>query len=198
MEQGRENDSCKETILERLNRIERQLEALTKTVQSNPPSRKASTAGMQENANTMKANIKWYNALWKQGLGQPQVLEAIRQKMTEDLDACVIGFRDQDQAMINRTFAEFVPLQDGRLFVLPYMNLSEDDVLFIALPYPVNDIWFNRGLSMLERVYTIHGIRDRLNPRVQIGDPAILKRKVTSGGLETVFTPYRSGTMLVE
>ena len=139
----------------------------------------------------------WLNACWQPDADQRDVLDAIRRRIATDPDARVLGFRDHVRALADSSYAEFAPDSDGRLFVLRCGQLAGGDALFAAFPYPVNDIWYDRGVTMLERLYNIHGARDFLSPCVQVGEAALLRATAVPGSMETIYLPMRVGTMQV-
>ncbi|MEA4999616.1 MAG: hypothetical protein VB087_09545 [Candidatus Limiplasma sp.] len=190
-------------VTEQLQRIEAmlaQLLAAQPGVPAQPPTPAPPVVTPGKDAALQNAQqiTQWLNALWQQGAEQRTILDGIRRRIASDINACVIGFRDHARALMDSSYAEFVRESDGRLFVLCCGQLDSGDMLFAALPYPVNDIWYDRGVTMLERLYRIAGARDFLCPHVQIGEAALLRATLPLDGTGWVYLPYRMGTMKVE
>lgn len=139
---------------------------------------------------------RWYNDLWEAEPNQSAVLARIRRQMADEREACVIDFRDRTQAMIERGYAEFTCDESGRMFVLPMTDAQGEANRFIALPYPVTNVWFDRGITQVSRMYTIAGNEGFLSPQVYIHVPAVLER-VSDQNREPYFKLIRTGSLRV-
>lgn len=193
-------DAFEKDVLERLTRIEQLLlgkqrqerNAVVATAQAAEPMEKPSAKSMQE------ALRLWYNGLWDQRSSLEDKLVQIRHRIGAENAGGVIGFLDAARYLGDRSYAEFGADRDGRAFVLGCGDSEDGKPLFAAFPYPASDIWFERGVAVLERFYLIDGRRDYLAPRVQVTKLALLTGTPTGDAGDMVYRPNQIGILKVE
>ena len=208
MEHKEPNATFEQNVLQRLDRIEALLHRLagdgvTAAPAAQPmaiPAAEPPKPETPQTDDTLEKTRKWYNQLWDTGLSQAGICERIQTRMAGDPNACVIGFRDDALCLTDNTYAEFARSKNGRAFILTCEPAQDGKMLFIVLPYPCSDIWFERGSVLLERMYALNGNGYYLNPRIQISSVALLEgtRAGESEHGEMIYRPYRMGQLKVQ
>ena len=141
------------------------------------------------------ALCEWYNGLWENDATREEVFAQIRRRISGEPSARVIWFLDSTLYASDRSYAEYTDDPDGRAFVIKCGEFEDGKSLFAVFPYPSIDIWFERGVKLLERIYMINGDRQSFAPRVEIVKLALLTGEPSEETGRMVYRNYQAGVI---
>ena len=195
-------------ILNRLDRIEKSLYRLEGMLNNGEPQPSPKSAERNE-AEPSDANAPmaeqleiwrdWYNGLWENATDFSGVQSLINDMIGRQLASCVVDFRSDTEFYTSQTYTEVTSNRQGSCFILKVEDGKQGKGIFAAFPYPGNDIWFERGVVLLERLYSILGNSGFLCPRVTVQQVALLEGLQTDSTEDPspVYRLYKMGVMQV-
>ena len=195
-------------IINRLDRIEKSLQRLesmlsTGKYQALPEAEVHSEVENSDPNTPMTTQLEiwrnWYNGLWENASDFSGVQSLINEMVSRQLGACVVDFRSDTEFYTSQTYTELTANRQGSCFILKVDEGKQGMGIFAAFPYPGNDIWYERGVVLLERLYTILDNSGYLSPRVNVQRVALLEGIQTDSTEDPspVYRLYKMGVMQV-
>ncbi|HNW86889.1 MAG TPA: hypothetical protein PKJ47_08140 [Candidatus Limiplasma sp.] len=174
-----------QNILDRLDRMEKSLqriEAILSGQLSPMPDRSPTEEEPEESARVTPLHEKvegwrkWYNSLWQKAENQVEVQAQINDVLSREPEACILDFKSDTEFFTNQTYAELTASRQGSCFILRVDDEIGANSCYVAFPYPSSNIWFERGVVLLERLYTIYDNSGFLNPRINVLSVALMQK----------------------
>ena len=211
MNPSQDNDAFQRAMLDRLTGIEQrqrevseQLAEFDKMLQQLCTAHLGAPMAVKKDApsqapqtpeSLQEALCEWYNSLWENDATREEVFTQIRRRISGEPSARVIWFLDSTLYASDRSYAEYTDDPDGRAFVIKCAAHEDGTALFAVLPYPSVDLWFDRGVKLLERISIINGDRQSFAPKVQIVKLALLPAGPSEETGQMVYRNHRAGVM---